>query len=359
LGLLHPDFSAQISVDYSLTPLEVFTKLAIHCIEKMKRFDIIQHCRHVSDSGEPSPIQAPTWVPQWDIKYVNEPLPAQFSEVEKQIFASSWYMPENSTITWLQHDRHAQCCRQLLIGPLLTYFASKPDPEIDYTNLSTAACHGQVRKWSATQSIHHSQWPLSPENEDYLAQQIVHQQSQDFTYKILERDAFRTSDALANVTVVPPKLPYLKMRAHRLGSICRHLGWITIIYSLHLPNINWPALGSHYCQVCIDSKVSSFMEEALKQVREDWNLNLKMYGAGKISFATDDSVGFACGEFHLGDSVWVLYGADVPFILREAGDHYFLVGDCYLYGAGQPSPCRHCGAEMVPKPMQTEIIDMW
>ena len=52
LGLTHPEFSIQFPIDYSLSPSEVFTKLAVHCIEGMGRFDVLQHCYHVPGSRE-------------------------------------------------------------------------------------------------------------------------------------------------------------------------------------------------------------------------------------------------------------------------------------------------------------------
>jgi hypothetical protein len=37
-------------------------------------------------------------------------------------------------------------------------------------------------------------------------------------------------------------------------------------------------------------------------------------------------------DMELGDAVCVLFGADMPFILREKEDHWSLVGECYVHG---------------------------
>ncbi|KAF2632826.1 hypothetical protein BU25DRAFT_84096 [Macroventuria anomochaeta] len=77
-------------------------------------------------------------------------------------------------------------------------------------------------------------------------------------------------------------------------------------------------------------------------------VNIEAFGAGKTAFATEYSVDFTRGEADLGDSVWALYGADVPFILQEGRGHYELVGDCYLHRAGRPFLCQHCWFDVAP-----------
>lgn len=46
-------------------------------------------------------------------------------------------------------------------------------------------------------------------------------------------------------------------------------------------------------------------------------------------------VGLGPPDIQQGDAVAILLGADVPFILRRQGDHYTLVGDCYVHGIMQ------------------------
>lgn len=363
LGLTDLRFSSQFPVDYSLTHLEVFTKLAIYCIAELGRFDILQHCQHVSDRDWQGTRCIPTWIPQWDFKDVYEPLPAQFSAVEKQTFASSWHMAPTNPGAWISQDLP----QRLRIEQIIKDFSSDPDFYSKDTNLSTAACHEQVRKWSELQSVYDPGESQTLEDDDHLAQQIVFQQSADFNYKILNRDAWDCDHPAAirrGVSHTPPQLPCLKLKAHRLDSIVRHLGPIAKHRIMTIPQGPWQAFGVPYCHFCTTPEnapayADPGFKASSKQERKNLLDNIEALGTGKTAFATDYSVGFTRGQSLVGDSVWALYGADVPFILREKDDHYELVGDCYLHRAGRPFPCQHCGADAAPWPMQTEIIDIW
>ena len=58
--------------------------------------------------------------------------------------------------------------------------------------------------------------------------------------------------------------------------------------------------------------------------------------SARSTFATRYGfVGLGPPNIQNGDSVVILFGADVPFILRQEGDHYKLVGDCYVHGIMQ------------------------
>lgn len=365
LSLTHLKFSAQFPVDYSLHSLEVFSKLAVYCVEEMGRFDILQHCPHVSDPGWRPGRRTPSWVPQWDFKYIYEPLSSQFSELERHAFATSWHTSHTQPGAWLLHELPSR----LMIERIVSEFpkAQPPVKQIlegfPYNHLSTVICRELVRNWSETQSVHNPDWNLSSEDDEYLTQQIVQQQSDNFTYKILERDAWpRSSGPMTDMA--PPRTPYLKLRAHRLGSITRNIGPITRSRQTHIPRTTGPALGSHCCQTCSRAETSPALssdkyEAGTKQERKDLKLRAESFEPGDWAFATEQSVGFTRSTHHLGDSVWILYGASVPFILREMEFCHVLVGDCYLHRAGRPFPCKHCGADTIPWPMQTEIIDIW
>jgi hypothetical protein len=101
-----------------------------------------------------------------------------------------------------------------------------------------------------------------------------------------------------------------------------------------------------------------------RQQREAFKRTMKRLGHGKTPFETQSSIGFAqewrSGEsIRSGDTVWALAGLAVPMILRREGDHYILVGECYLFRAALPFLCAYCGAEARPWPMITEVIDIW
>jgi hypothetical protein len=369
LGLMDPKYSSEFPVDYSAKHLEVYAKLANYCIEKVGRFDVLQHCQHVSafdtDPRWQNTRKVPSWIPQWDYKDAYEPLPAQFTALEKQSFASAWHLTPTKPGAWLRNDLPLR----LLLERIVNDFACDQDSYSADANLSTATCRKQVHKWSELQSIHNPNSSLSAEDDEHVTQQILQRQSSNFSYKILERDIF-SKDHPAMIRAlersrdgpVPssPKIPCLKLRAHRLDSIVRHIGPIATRCVPTIPQTAWSALGVPNCKICtVPAQIDPAYRASFRQQRRDVMAKVGGLGRGKTAFATTHSVGFTNGRSLVGDSVWALYGADVPFILREKDGHHELVGDCYLHGAGQPFLCEHCGHEVAPWPMQTEIIDIW
>jgi hypothetical protein len=362
LGLMDAKIASEFPVDYSVTHHEVYAKLAHYCINKLGRFDILQHCQHVADDlGQ---VRVPTWIPQWDFRNVFEPLPAQFTTSEKQNFASAWHMAPTSPGAWLRNELPLQ----LLPERITADFASDTDLFAADMNLSTATCRVQVRKRSEIQSVYKPESTLSAADDEHLAQLIVHRQSSNFSFKVLNREYHGNHPELNriaqrfpdSVIPIPLKMPCLKLRAHRLDSIARRIGPIIKHRITTIPQTAWSALGVPFCEFCTTPAESDRGYRAsFWQQRKDMVTNMDILGPGMTAFATIHSVGFTHGKFVEGDSIWALYGADVPFILREIDGHHELVGDCYLHRAGQLFLCEHCGAEVAPWPMRTEIVDIW
>ncbi|RSL60770.1 hypothetical protein CEP54_006571 [Fusarium duplospermum] len=76
--------------------------------------------------------------------------------------------------------------------------------------------------------------------------------------------------------------------------------------------------------------------------------NMSQYGMGRRIFGTDHSLGLGPMELEDWDEVWTLEGATVPFILRPVGNHYKLVGACYIHRASEiRDRCSICSCETV------------
>jgi hypothetical protein len=80
-------------------------------------------------------------------------------------------------------------------------------------------------------------------------------------------------------------------------------------------------------------------------------------GAGRRILNTEQSISIVPLSTQPGDTIWRLQGATVPFVLRDSGGYYTLVGACYLHGAERigcrtrygacylhhSEPVRNCG----------------
>lgn len=340
LGLTQLRFSSKFPVDYTLTAVEVFTKLAIHCIDEMGRFDILQHCIH---SSEASHLEGATWVPQWDFKDVHEPIPPFFSSIEKQRFSETWHTAIIDDKSWL-YDEPSKI---KLLGQILEQ--CKETSHSKDGTLSTNDCRGQVKKICAMKAL------ISSADEERLTHYVTRLLCQDFRYDILESQVLVHGEEKTHPSI-------LKLRAHRLDKITRRRLAPTGCEFI-LPRWNWSAFTFH-CKMCKDAKIDVFSkdygnERATEKERRAFLQAVDSLGAGKMAFESEHSVGLTRMAFELGDSIWILHGTDVPFILRQVDNHYILVGECYLHRAGRPFPCKHCGADAAPWPMQTEIIEIW
>ncbi|EEU38295.1 uncharacterized protein NECHADRAFT_77119 [Fusarium vanettenii 77-13-4] len=85
-----------------------------------------------------------------------------------------------------------------------------------------------------------------------------------------------------------------------------------------------------------------------KDELEQFITSMSQYGMSRRIFGTDHSLGLGPMELEDWDEVWTLEGATVPFILRPVGDHYKLVGACYIHGASKTTyRCSVCSYETV------------
>ena len=114
---------------------------------------------------------------------------------------------------------------------------------------------------------------------------------------------------------------------------------------------------------CTQQEHTSWLEKGiLEEAPPAGNEFLEKFVAlcrdGRVAFVVEHTLGFALPGFQAGDTMWALDCARTPYILRQVGNYYKLVGDCYLHGALNPIYTAS-GYRIRNWPRSTEIIEIW
>lgn len=84
------------------------------------------------------------------------------------------------------------------------------------------------------------------------------------------------------------------------------------------------------------SQIGTFWRPAMTYDRRQLRVFEKRreeQGANRSNFETENTLGFGSRHVQVGDTIWNIQGAAVAIVLRRSGNHYKVVGECYLHGA--------------------------
>jgi hypothetical protein len=354
LGLAHQKYQDAVQVNYSLTSEEVFVKLAVHLIEDEKNLAILKYT--TGEVNAPEARELPSWVPQWDVKVVCDPLPPQFTTRELDMLMSIWFP---SKLLPTQDDvkqKDVELFKQILEviphdGPVM----------------STETWREWLAQWHSlrakeTPSIQ----PPSLIEGETMALSLTQLRAQDFHFRVTRYHTRIHCQSLLSTRfeVLPtPKWPCLRIRAHKLDTIVKDLGKHsgTQPYTLY-PPLRRALDSKRLCATCEAHYIATPMcqqsPSVTQTIAKEFSQEMNCRGHDKALFQTEQGIGFAQISMYAGDGVWVLDGTSVPFVLRKVDSHYVLVGECYLYRALRCHPCICCGWDLEPWKISTEIIDI-
>ncbi|KAH7078795.1 heterokaryon incompatibility protein-domain-containing protein [Paraphoma chrysanthemicola] len=218
--------------------------------------------------------------------------------------------------------------------------------------------------WKGTQVQHFGTWiPTWDVKENHSMgppnfsskQRRSNKRAWDFTFAIWAREPSESRSFPS---------PCLRTRAHRLDEIVE-----TDVYGFNdretvrnaegLPALRAIALCTECCTPAnIRQLRRRRRRRRPKALSTIWTEHVQD-SFSKGMFGTTQSMGFAREDFQVGDTIWMLGDASVPFILRPEGDHYLLLSECYLHRAGKNHVCAMCEKARIPWPITTEVIDIW
>jgi len=352
LGLAHQKYQKSLPPDYSLTSDEVFMKLAIYLIEEERSLAVLKHITGQIDFPDPNTL--PSWVPRWDVKVRYNPLPPQFTVRELETLMTEWFPSKLISGRDTVKQQDVETLNEILeMMPLV-------DPVISTEMWRQRLAQRHSRRAKETPSVQ----PLSSTEIEAMALSLTQLHARDFHFVTTSYDTQTQCQSLLPIRLHTTLSPCLRVRAHKLDTINKDLGGNSGIPTHTLSRTILSALHSHrLCALCeahfVATPICQQAPSVTHTIIDEFSRELNCFGQGKTLFRTQQGVGFAQMKVHVGDGVWALDGADVPFVLMKVDSHHVLVGECYLYRALRCHPCVCCGWDVEPWSTSTEIIDIW
>lgn len=365
LGLVDNVTRETVTPNYEWPTEEVFIYIAMYTILRRNALDVVAYA-----GGEQLVSNLPSWCPDWSAQSYTEPLPAQFTGLD------SWSSDGSFTITnytlspgfgegpFSSLNTAAYVVQGSIRNPEDPIFSNDTilrslyNLEVYATSLGTIqnllndVYLFKFRTQPGAINVHQSEWEsFSPEVKSKCKRLLEDQ------YGVSE-PALGTSYELDTecVHTCIKKLAFF----NTLGGYYHSLNADTYDYS----SLDYPKLFDDdtpcNCKNCssrlsciwctelrwVDRQglpigcpgssvqgrehtLTGYKEGFLNVFMQYWNDNK----TAREMFMTDQSLGVGPRYAQLGDTIWYLQGAKVPFVLREIGDQYKVVGECYLFGA--------------------------
>ena len=270
-----PTFSKMsdpLRVDYSITPVELGQRVAVRCIKDMQSLRILYYAQHFRE-GE----KFPSWIPRWDREEQYRPINDTLKKVRWK--ASGDFKPEFSfgkgtlKLDGAEFDVIKSCV---------------PLGECSWLDDESMSDH-PILKFLETHSMD-SAYPTGCKSLDAFSVSLTTGLGVNLRKASEDMVSFEANFAA-----------YLNYLLHQTG-----------------------------CVRCITSTLKaraklgdSFEYESL----------VRKKGRNRSLFSTEGGfIGLGPPHCNPGDRVCILFGGEVPFVLRPVGGCYQLVGDAYVHG---------------------------
>lgn len=298
LGICNDVKMGDITIDYSFSVARVYCETAKYILKKERSLKLLSACQSYGSSAE-----TPSWVPDWSIDARFRPMRSMISweagEEEEDVRRTFKASRNHSTQVDVSEDIRAITAQGMVcstISVLGTDIGN--DAEFDETPENQNRMFTQFYTW----------WPLAKERTPEVT---AHGE--------------RRIDAFWRTLINDMGLTRQKATPEKEGNQFR-LWMRKTNYSAFEPEDLVVPAGRHQWL-----EFTAAFQQATTNRR--------------FFITREGHMGLGPRDMEPGDVVCILFGAQVPFVLRAVNNHYVLLGECYCHGIMEGEALRRSDQE--------------